>query len=655
MRCKQDEIKTLKDKSSSEQLSMETLQQQNVEMKAKYEETNKTRELSFNAQKIDDDNCISRLKKANGNLQEHLNILREDHTVCKRQLAELRSHYGVEVKRLTSEIEVERAKCGTEKEQHDVRLEQCKREISTLHVALKTRDQLLEDMTSTKDILNADAKKYMEDLKAFETKYKEVQRQVKGLNKKLKDATTAKKEMELEKIVLSDSVKDLEEKLQNRERMQVETLKVANTKVKELIASNEEKNGQIDKLKEEKEILTIECNSKNNTLKRLEDAHENTIRVLKTKMESENEGLKESIRQCKEMNTKLNESFVVAEKALLAQNKINSEVEAENNKQKDKIIALTKENNKIVAEYLDAKATTERLTSKLVLLQQQVDDSSRKAEKIVMLQESLDVANRQIKAGKAENTNVKAAKKQESHHHRTIVESLKERIEILESTSSSRMLEEQLKLVKETHASNILALKGKISEQKKDIENLLSSEKLLKAQQVDEKKEMNEMLRRKELDEGKLSTELKNAQKALLAREEELESLRERFWEATTKHSQDVSEAQTLLEREQMSNSKVSNDMLELNALIGTVFKSIASSSVRLIPCIPLGKDKFEAVVLRNSLNNMQAIARSSSSDEDGVSSYVSESLKSMQSTFSDLVGFVVKKDDENKSKSKKV
>ena len=84
----------------------------------------------------------------------------------------------------------------------------------------------------------------------------------------------------------------------------------------------------------------------------------------------------------------------------------------------------------------------------------------------------------------------------------------------------------------------------KITEQKKDIENLLSSEKLLKAQQVDEKKEM---LRRKELDEGKLSTELKNAQKALLAREEELESLRERFWEATTKHSQDVSEAQILL------------------------------------------------------------------------------------------------------------
>ena len=32
--------------------------------------------------------------------------------------------------------------------------------------------QLLEDMTSTKDILNADAKKYMEDLKAFEKKYK---------------------------------------------------------------------------------------------------------------------------------------------------------------------------------------------------------------------------------------------------------------------------------------------------------------------------------------------------------------------------------------------------------------------------------------------------------------------------------------------------
>ena len=86
-----------------------------------------------------------------------------------------------------------------------------------------------------------------------------------------------------------------------------------------------------------------------------------------------------------------------------------------------------------------------------------------------------------------------------------------------------------MKLAKETHASNILALKGKISEQKKDIENLLSSEKLLKAQQVDEKKERNEMLLRKKLNEDKLSTELRNAQKALLAREEELKACENDF------------------------------------------------------------------------------------------------------------------------------
>ena len=143
--------------------------------------------------------------------------------------------------------------------------------------------------------------------------------------------------MELEKIVVSDTVKELEEKLQNRERIQVETLNIANAKVKELIASNEEKNGQFDKLKEEKEILAIEFNSKNNTLKRMEEAHENAIRVLKTKMKSEKEGLEKSIRQSNEMNTKLNESFAVAEKALLAQNQINSELEAKNKKQKDKI------------------------------------------------------------------------------------------------------------------------------------------------------------------------------------------------------------------------------------------------------------------------------------------------------------------------------
>ena len=255
-----------------------------------------------------------------------------------------------------------------------------------------------------------------------------------NLRKKLKDATAANKEMELEKIVLHDSAKELEEKLKNRERMQVETLNVANAKVKELIASNEEKNGQIEKLKEEKEILTIEFSSKNSAVKRLEETHENAIRVLKTKMETEKEGLKESLRQCNEMNRKLNESFALAEKALLAQNQINAEVEAKNKKLNDKIYNLTKENNRIVAEHSDAKTTTERLQSKLVLLQQQIDDSSRKGEKIIELQESLDVANDEIKTIKSENTNVKAAKREEARHYETIVESLKERIDILEST-----------------------------------------------------------------------------------------------------------------------------------------------------------------------------------------------------------------------------
>ena len=141
------------------------------------------------------------------------------------------------------------------------------------------------------------------------------------------------------------------------------------------------------------------------------------------------------------------------------------------------------------------------------------------------------------------------------------------------------MLEEQLKLVKETHASNILALKGKITAQKKEIESLVSTEKLLKSQQADEQKASNEILHKKILDEERLSTELKSVQKELSAKEKELEGLRERFWEATTKYSQEVSETQMLLEQGQMASLKISNDLHELHELIGTSFKSIASSS----------------------------------------------------------------------------
>ena len=82
-----------------------------------------------------------------------------------------------------------------------------------------------------------------------------------------------------------------------------------------------------------------------------------------------------------------------------------------------------------------------------------------------------------IKKLRSEHRILKTNSVNEITRYKAEVEILKERVEILESTDSSRMLEEQLKLEKTAHSSNILALKTKMENQGKEIEKLILTQK----------------------------------------------------------------------------------------------------------------------------------------------------------------------------------
>ena len=93
----------------------------------------------------------------------------------------------------------------------------------------------------------------------------------------------------------------------------------------------------------------------------------------------------------------------------------------------------------------------------------------------------------------------------------------------------------------------------------------------------------------------------------------------------------------------------------ELSALHGSIescFQALASSSVRLIPYIPKVKDDEQNTTLRESVNEMQMMARNNSSEQVGET--VNISLNTIQGTFINLVDFIGKRNDVHKAKVNK-
>ena len=151
-----------------------------------------------------------------------------------------------------------------------------------------------------------------------------------------------------------------------------------------------------------------------------------------------------------------------------------------------------------------------------------------------LLKDSVDSYKDIIKKLRSEHRILKTNSASEISRYKAEVEILKERVEILESTDSSRMLEEQLKLEKTAHSSNILALKTKMENQGKEIEKLISNQETIKELYESEKTAASELVEEKLRDKNEMAKKLESVQTELGEKDIELERLRERFWEATT-------------------------------------------------------------------------------------------------------------------------
>ena len=156
----------------------------------------------------------------------------------------------LEVEGLQSKLEQIEIAAKTENEQRDMIVQHFSTERSELNSSILKRDELIKEMTATKEKLSMDVKRYLEELKMYENKCMEEETKSANLSKELKSSAETTRVLKLEKIVFEENIADLEEKLSNREKMKLENVSVANAKIKEVVKANELQLRKIDKLKE---------------------------------------------------------------------------------------------------------------------------------------------------------------------------------------------------------------------------------------------------------------------------------------------------------------------------------------------------------------------------------------------------------------------
>ena len=162
-------------------------------------------------------------------------------------------------------------------------------------------------------------------------------------------------------------------------------------------------------------------------------------------------------------------------------------------------------NQQLQSQKMDSLTEIESLQSKITLLEAQLEQSVEIGQESSLLKDSVDSYKDVIKKLRSEHRILKTNSVNEITRYKAEVEILKERVEILESTDSSRMLEEQLKLEKTAHSSNILALKTKMENQGKEIEKLISNQETIKELYESEKTAASELVEEKLRDKNEMA------------------------------------------------------------------------------------------------------------------------------------------------------
>ena len=465
------EIVVLKEKNMNQSSQIEKATKEKLDMEKQYRNHDAELNGLYEQRKEGDAKEIQDLASANKALNERLRAVNKELEDLKNRSTNIESSYKLEVEGLQSKLEQIEIDAKKENEQRDMIVQHFSTERSELNSSISKRDELIKEMTATKEKLSMDVKRYLEELKMYENKCMEEETKSANLSKELKSSAETTRVLKLEKIVFEENIADLEEKLSNREKMKLENVSVANAKIKEVVKTNELQLRKIDKLKEEKELLSIEIASKTNAMKQLKETHKSAIKILNTKLESEGKMHVEALRQTKEINTELQKSFETAEKTLFKQKQINGELEFKIKKSEEEILLIHGRNQQLQSQKMDSLTEIESLQSKITLLEAQLEQSVEIGQESSLLKDSVDSYKDVIKKLRSEHRILKTNSVNEITRYKAEVEILKERVEILESTDSSRMLEEQLKLEKTAHSSNILALKTKMENQGKEIEN----------------------------------------------------------------------------------------------------------------------------------------------------------------------------------------
>ena len=192
----------------SQSSQIEKATKEKLDMEKQYRNHDAELNGLYEQRKEGDAKEIQDLASANKALNERLRAVNIELEDLKNRSTNIESSYKLEVEGLQSKLEQIEIDAKKENEQRDMIVQHFSTERSELNSSISKRDELIKEMTATKEKLSMDVKRYLEELKMYENKCMEEETKSANLSKELKSSAETTRVLKLEKIVFEENIAD---------------------------------------------------------------------------------------------------------------------------------------------------------------------------------------------------------------------------------------------------------------------------------------------------------------------------------------------------------------------------------------------------------------------------------------------------------------
>ena len=437
---------------------------------------------------------------------------KENYDTLQQSFAGKQKSFELGLVNLQEKLSASEDALSGEREENKMRIENLQNIKANLQKQLIDREELLNAMTATKEKLQRDVDRCRLDLKASDSRVAELKETCASLEDRVNAATAKLKSARADKEEIQDN------------------LESANAMFAEEVG---ELNGKVLTLEKAHKLFVrgkseLEARMEQVTLEKIE--FQAAFQRLKEDRSSSNE---EQKRMCEN----LKQSFEIAESALAIEKGKNEELES-----KLERITTTAFTHGTIIENLENKCSNISLQlsesqSLVFKYEGKLSDALVENEK---LREARDANEDDIARLQNETVLLQKEKSLLASKNEVDMKAMEKRIVNLQSSDKSMLAEQQLLLLKETHAASALSFKSTIESLESKLEASVKDHKQELAEEESQKRRAEAELESAIREKNDVSTKLAVATDKLKERESELKSAQEGFFEARNTYSMEI-------------------------------------------------------------------------------------------------------------------